>query len=54
MKYRYLDLRRPVMQKLILRHKAMMAIRNFFDKLDFVEIETPILESQLQKERATI
>lgn len=44
MKYRYLDLRRPVMQKnFILRHKAMMAIRNFFDKLDFVEIETPIL-----------
>ena len=34
MKYRYLDLRRPVMQKnFILRHKAMMAIRNFLINL---------------------
>lgn len=43
MKYRYLDLRRPVMQKkLILRHKIAKAVRNYFDSLDFVEIETPI------------
>ncbi len=44
MKYRYLDLRRPVLQQnLITRHKICMALRNFLDKRDFVEIETPML-----------
>ena len=44
MKYRYLDLRRPVLQKnLITRHKICMALRNFLDKRDFIEIETPML-----------
>ncbi len=44
LKYRYLDLRRPVMQqKLITRHKITKIMRNFLDDLDFVEIETPIL-----------
>ena len=44
MKYRYLDLRKPEMQKIfILRHKLMMAVREFLDKEKFVEIETPIL-----------
>lgn len=44
MKYRYLDLRRPVMQRnFLLRHKAMMAARKFFDKHDFIEVETPVL-----------
>ncbi|MDD2258583.1 MAG: aspartate--tRNA ligase [Bacilli bacterium] len=43
MKYRYLDLRRKIMQdKLILRHKITKATRNYFDELDFVEIETPV------------
>ena len=43
MKYRYLDLRRPVMQKnLILRHNITKAIRNYLDSLDFVDVETPI------------
>lgn len=43
MKYRYLDLRRPVMQKnLILRHRVTQAVRNYFDALEFVEIETPV------------
>ncbi len=43
MKYRYLDLRRPVMQQnLILRNKICKATRNYFDSLDFLEIETPI------------
>lgn len=42
MKYRYLDLRRPVMQKnLITRHYIAKAIRNYFDSLDFIEVETP-------------
>jgi aspartyl-tRNA synthetase len=41
---RYLDLRRPSMQKkLRLRHKMTHAIRSHFDQLDFVEVETPIL-----------
>ncbi len=44
LKYRYLDLRRPILQeKLIIRHKITMAIRKFLDKEDFLEIETPIL-----------
>lgn len=44
LKYRYLDLRRPVLQKnLLLRHKLAQITRNFFTHEKFVEIETPIL-----------
>lgn len=44
MKYRYLDLRRPQMQRnLILRSKTAQITRNYFDSLDFAEIETPVL-----------
>jgi len=44
LKYRYLDLRRPVMQKnLLLRHKAYQVVRAYYDRNDFVEVETPIL-----------
>ncbi len=44
LKYRYLDLRRNVLSNnLKLRHKITMSIRNYLDKLDFLEVETPIL-----------
>ncbi len=44
MKYRYLDLRRNAVRKnLELRHKMTIAIRNFLDAKDFIEVETPIL-----------
>lgn len=44
LKYRYLDLRRPDMQRnFILRHKAAQITRRFFDENEFLEIETPVL-----------
>ena len=44
MKYRYLDLRRQdVMDIMIKRHRFIKFIRDYLSKLDFVEIETPIL-----------
>ena len=44
LKYRYLDLRRSVLQQnLILRHKVCMVARNVLDRQGFVEVETPIL-----------
>jgi len=44
LKYRYLDLRRPILRdKLLTRNKIMMAVRNFFYENGFCEIETPIL-----------
>ncbi len=44
LKYRYLDLRRSDMQRnLIIRHRLAQVTRRYFERNDFVEIETPIL-----------
>jgi aspartyl-tRNA synthetase len=44
LKFRYIDLRRPEMQKKIfLRHRISKSIRDFLDAQGFIEIETPIL-----------
>jgi aspartyl-tRNA synthetase len=44
LRHRYLDLRRPELQKnLLLRNRVTLEVRNFFDQRGFVDVETPIL-----------
>ncbi len=44
LRYRYLDLRRPELQKnFVLRDRVVNVVRNFFHERDFLDVETPIL-----------
>jgi len=44
LKYRYIDLRRSAMQQtLMLRHRMIKIMRDYFDELGFLEVETPML-----------
>ncbi|MFZ2490589.1 MAG: aspartate--tRNA ligase [Thermoanaerobaculia bacterium] len=44
LQYRYLDLRRPALTKnLILRHNAVLGVRDYMNRNGFIEVETPIL-----------
>ncbi len=44
LKHRYIDLRRPELQRtLLMRHRMIQLMREYFDKLGFIDVETPML-----------
>jgi len=55
LKYRYVDLRRPEMQRtLVLRHRMIKIMRDYFDAMGFLEVETPMLGRSTPGARAII
>ena len=55
LKYRYLDLRRPDMQKIfMIRSKTTKVVRDFLDENGFLEIETPMLTKSTPEDRKSV
>jgi len=55
LQYRYVDLRRPVMQqRLRLRHQIIAALRRYLDGQGFIDVETPILTKPTPERRARL